>query len=148
MSVVVQQEHFSSGALLEQVQAASQGAGAVASFVGLVRDYHEAGAVTALFLEHYPGMTEKSLEALEVEARNRWPLAHVLIVHRFGLLQPAEPIVFVAVSSAHRQATFEACSYLMDQLKTRAPFWKKELDNQQGQWVESKESDVQAAQRW
>ena len=148
MSVSVQQEPFASGALLEQVQARSVGAGAVASFAGLVRDYHEGGSVSALFLEHYPGMTEKSLQALEVEARTRWPLQEVLIVHRYGLLQPAEPIVFVGVSSAHRKAAFEACSYLMDQLKTRAPFWKKEMDSAQGQWVESKDSDLEAARRW
>ena len=101
-----------------------------------------------LFLEHYPGMTERALAAIEAEARARWPLQDVLIVHRHGLLQASEPIVFVGVGSAHRQAAFEACAYLMDQLKTRAPFWKKEMGEQGGQWVDARASDAAAAQRW
>ena len=148
MSVQVQAPSFSAAQLLDQLQARCTGAGAVASFVGLVRDYGDAGEVRALFLEHYPGMTERALAAIEAEARARWPLQDVLIVHRHGLLQASEPIVFVGVGSAHRQAAFEACAYLMDQLKTRAPFWKKEMGEQGGQWVDSRASDAAAAQRW
>ena len=148
MSVQVQAQSFSAAQLLDQLQRRCAGAGAVASFVGLVRDYSDEGEVRALFLEHYPGMTEKSLAAIEAEALARWPLQDVLIVHRHGLLQAAEPIVFVGVGSAHRQAAFEARAYLMDQLKSRAPFWKKEMDGQGGQWVVARSSDQQAAHRW
>lgn len=119
-----------------------------ASFVGYVRDYNEAHAVRGLFLEHYPGMTEKALAAIEAEARARWPLFAVEIVHRVGQLLANQPIVFVGVSSAHRQAAFEACAFIMDYLKTRAPFWKKEHDGQTQQWVEARASDQHAAQRW
>lgn len=148
MSVQVQVHTFAAGQLLETLLERCVGAGAVASFVGQVRDHGDAGAVQALFLEHYPGMTEKALAAIEAEARARWPLQDVLIVHRHGLLQAAEPIVFVGVASAHRQAAFEACAYLMDQLKTRAPFWKKEMDEAGGQWVAARASDQEAARRW
>ena len=146
MSVQVQAPSFSAAQLLDQLQARCTGA--VASFVGLVRDYGDAGEVRALFLEHYPGMTERALAAIEAEARARWPLQDVLIVHRHGLLQASEPIVFVGVGSAHRQAAFEACAYLMDQLKTRAPFWKKEATADGGRWVDARDTDDSAAARW
>lgn len=148
MSVSVQTASFDSGALLDALHGQHAGVGAVVSFVGYVRDFNAAQTVQELFLEHYPGMTERALAAIEAEARARWPLQDVLIVHRHGLLQASEPIVFVGVGSAHRQAAFEACAYLMDQLKTRAPFWKKEMGEQGGQWVDARASDAAAAQRW
>ncbi len=148
MSIVVCSELFDGGELLNALHGRHQGVGAVVSFVGYVRDYNEAHAVHGLFLEHYPGMTEKALAAIETEARVRWPLFAVEIVHRVGLLLPSAPIVFVGVSSAHRQAAFEACAFIMDYLKTRAPFWKKEHNGITQQWVEARASDQHAAQRW
>lgn len=148
MSVQVQEQAFSPTQLLADQQLRCAGVGALVSFVGLVRDYGDSGEVHTLFLEHYPGMTEKALAAIEAQARARWDLQDVLIVHRYGLLLAAEPIVFVGVGSAHRQAAFEACAYLMDQLKTRAPFWKKEMGKQGGEWVVAKLSDQQAAKSW
>lgn len=144
MSVQVQEQAFSPAQLLADQQLRCAGVGALVSFVGLVRDYGDSGEVHTLFLEHYPGMTEKALAAIEAQARARWDLQDVLIVHRYGLLLAAEPIVFVGVGSAHRQAAFE----VMDQLKTRAPFWKKEMGKQGGEWVVAKLSDQQAAQSW
>jgi molybdopterin synthase catalytic subunit len=125
------------------------GIGAVASFVGYVR-CAEAGAppLVALTLEHYPGMTERQLAAIEAQARGRWPLIDVLVIHRHGRMLPGEPIVLVAVSSAHRQAAFEACQFLMDWLKTKAPFWKLEETSLGAQWVDAKASDDEAADRW
>jgi len=122
--------------------------GAVAMFVGLVRDFGDARGVDSIFLEHYPGMTEKALQRLVCEARQRWPLFAVRIVHRVGELGMGEQIVFVGVSSAHRDAAFAACEFLMDYLKTRAPFWKRETAGGQGRWVEQKASDVARGQRW
>jgi molybdopterin synthase catalytic subunit len=101
-----------------------------------------------MLLEHYPGMTEKALAKIEAEARERWPLLGVEILHRVGPLQPGEPIVFVGTTSAHRQAAFESCDFIMDYLKTRAPFWKKEGTAEGARWVEGRASDQQAAQRW
>ncbi|MDG9926807.1 MULTISPECIES: molybdenum cofactor biosynthesis protein MoaE [unclassified Pseudomonas] len=148
MAVSVQAPAFDPAGLLEALQRDSGGAGAVVVFVGLVRDFNHEGAVGELYLEHYPGMTEKALLAIEREAHARWSLLAVEIVHRFGPLAPAEPIVFVGVGSAHRQAAFEGCAYIMDQLKTRAPFWKKESHGQGGQWVEARPADQAAARRW
>lgn len=123
--------------------------GAVAMFVGLVRDFGDAASVQGMFLEHYPGMTEKALAALVAEARGRWPLFDVSIVHRVGALVPADQIVFVGVSSAHRDAAFAACEFLMDYLKTRAPFWKRETDaTGAARWVEQKAADVSREARW
>ena len=147
MSVRVQTAAFSSSELLESLQQRDATAGAALGFVGLVRDFNQSGQVTALLLEHYPGMTEKVLAQIEQEARERWPLLAVEIVHRFGRLAPSEPIVFVGVSSAHRDAAFQSAAYIMDQLKTRAPFWKKELDGDDGRWVEARAEDQQAAER-
>lgn len=148
MSVSVQVEPFASGALLDALHGQHPGVGAVVSFIGYVRDFNVEQAVHELFLEHYPGMTEKALLAIEQEARQRWPLLAVSIVHRVGHLLPSAPIVFVGVASAHRQAAFDACNFIMDYLKTRAPFWKKELGVQGAQWVAARDSDQQAAQRW
>jgi|SRR5579859_1446424 len=145
----VEEARFDVGAELGAFGAGDARMGAVASFVGYVR-----GAVAgtpplvALTLEHYPGMTERQLAAIEAEARARWPLIDTLVIHRYGRMLPGEPIVLVAVSSAHRQAAFEACQFLMDWLKTKAPFWKLEETASGAQWVEAKASDDTAADRW
>jgi molybdopterin synthase catalytic subunit len=122
--------------------------GAIVTFSGLVRDMHEDQQVTGLFLEHYPGMTEKSLHAIAEEAQARWPLLAVTIIHRIGELKAGDQIVFVGVSSAHRSAAFSACEFLMDYLKTRAPFWKKSIQASGEIWVDAKESDAVASERW
>ncbi|MBI3145625.1 MAG: molybdopterin synthase catalytic subunit MoaE [Pseudogulbenkiania sp.] len=128
---------------------ADPGVGAVVSFVGVVRRHGDGDDIAALELEHYPGMTEKSLAAIVAEARQRWPLSAVLIHHRVGRLALGEPIVLVVTTSAHRAAAFAACEFLMDYLKTRAPFWKKEIgDDGRSHWVEAKASDEGAAGRW
>ncbi|MBB6341459.1 molybdopterin synthase catalytic subunit [Pseudomonas fluvialis] len=148
MSIRIQVEAFDAGAELNALHAANLGIGAVVSFVGYVRDFNDGQAVAGMLLEHYPGMTEKALAKIEVEARERWPLLTVEIIHRVGVLEPGEPIVFVGTSSAHRQAAFDACAFIMDYLKTRAPFWKKERTPEGERWVEGRCSDQQAAQRW
>jgi molybdopterin synthase catalytic subunit len=122
--------------------------GAVVTFVGLMRDINAGARVSAMTLEHYPGMTEKALSTLAVEAAARWDLDDIRIVHRVGELEPQDPIVFVGVSSRHRTEAFRACEFLIDALKTRAPFWKKEQTAEGGRWVDARASDEQAAQRW
>lgn len=124
------------------------GVGAVVTFTGLVRNSSSLGEVTAIELEHYSGMTEASLGKIIDEAKQRWPLQGVTLIHRVGYLKAGEPIVLVAVASAHRSAAFEAASFIMDYLKTRAPFWKKEWVNGVAQWVEAKASDAAASDRW
>jgi len=141
----VQREDFDVGAELESLARGSHGIGGVVTFVGLVRD---SGGVAAMTLEHYPGMTEKQLAAIEAEARERWPLEEVLIVHRYGRLLPGERIVLVATASSHRQAAFEAAEFLVDWLKTKAPFWKLEETSEGAHWVEARASDDSAAARW
>ena len=130
------------------VHDANVGVGAVVSFVGYVRDFNDGREVAGMFLEHYPGMTEKALLKIVDEARQRWPLLKLEVIHRVGELEPGEPIVFVAAASAHRQAAFESCDFVMDYLKTRAPFWKKESTAQGPRWVEGRDSDHKAADRW
>lgn len=122
--------------------------GALVTFSGLVRDMHDGTPVEGLFLEHYPGMTQKSLQTIAEEAGERWPLQSLRIIHRIGTLHAGEQIVFVGVASAHRAAAFNACEFLMDYLKTRAPFWKKCIQPDREFWVEAKESDDAAARRW
>lgn len=122
--------------------------GAVVTFSGLVRDFNEQPDVLALTLEHYPGMTEQALEQIAAEAAERWPLQAVHVIHRVGRLTPGDPIVLVAVASAHRQAAFDGCSFVMDFLKTRAPFWKKENTRHGDYWVSARRSDDAAARRW
>ena len=122
--------------------------GAVVCFTGLVRDFNERPDVTALTLEHYPGMTEQALERIVLEASERWPLQDVRLIHRIGRLAPGDPIVLVAVASAHRRAAFEACDFIMDYLKTRAPFWKKEHTASGHYWVAERDTDKHAAKRW
>jgi molybdopterin synthase catalytic subunit len=144
----VQQEDFDPAAEVERLVAGNRAIGGVVTFLGLVRDLADARAIRAMTLEHYPGMTEKLLAEIEAEARGRWPLEASLIVHRYGRLEPGDRIVLVAVASAHRQAAFEACAFLVDWLKTRAPFWKLEETDAGAQWVAARASDDAAAGRW
>ncbi|MFS0828634.1 molybdopterin synthase catalytic subunit MoaE [Pseudomonas phoenicis] len=148
MAVCVQEGAFDPGQAVNAMHAANVGVGAVVSFVGYVRDFNDGRDVAGMFLEHYPGMTEKALAKIVAEAEQRWPLLKVEVLHRIGALAPGEPIVFVGVASAHRQAAFAACDFIMDYLKTRAPFWKKESTGEGPRWVEGKQSDQDAAQRW
>ncbi len=149
MAIRVQREDFDPGVELERFSSGKTNIGGVCLFVGLVRDQIASGAeVRAMTLEHYPGMTERQLEAIEAEARARWPLEDALVIHRYGRLEPGERIVLVAASSAHRDAAFEACRFLIDWLKTKAPFWKVEHTPDGDAWVDAKESDDQAAARW
>lgn len=148
MAIRVQAEQFDPGFEVNALHAANVGIGAVVSFVGYVRDFNEGREVSGMFLEHYPGMTEKALGKIVLEAEQRWPLLRLEVLHRVGALEPGEPIVFVGVASAHRQAAFEACDFVMDYLKTRAPFWKKENTSEGPKWVEGRASDKAAAGRW
>ncbi|MDH3593543.1 MAG: molybdenum cofactor biosynthesis protein MoaE [Rhodospirillales bacterium] len=144
----VQREDFDPGRELAALTAGNHKVGGLAVFVGLVRDMAGDETVGAMTLEHYPGMTEKMLERIEAEARARWPLEACLVIHRTGRLEPGERIVLVACASAHRQAAFEACGFLIDWLKTKAPFWKLEEGPAGAKWVEARESDDEAAARW
>lgn len=148
MSVQVQTADFDTGAELAALRAADPAAGALVSFVGLVRDLNAGQAVADLILEHYPGMTERSLATLEQTACARWPLGAVRIVHRVGPLRPQDQIVLVAVTSAHRGDAFAACEFIMDTLKTTAPFWKREVRSDGVHWVDARDSDAAAAARW
>lgn len=144
----VQTEAFDVGAIIAALGAGNPAVGAIASFVGLVRDVNDEAPVATMTLEHYPGMTEKALEAIVAEAQTRWDLIDVAVVHRVGALKPTDPIVLVAVASAHRGDAFQACEFIMDFLKTRAPFWKKEENSRGTRWVASRDSDGHAADRW
>ncbi len=148
VEIRVQSAVFAAGAELEAMHAAHTGIGAVASFVGYVRDFNDGKPVAGMTLEHYPGMTEKALAKIVTEAQQRWPLLGVRIVHRVGALLPGDPVVFVATASAHRGAAFASCEFIMDYLKTRAPFWKREDTPDGARWVDARDSDDQAAQRW
>jgi len=151
--VRVQTEDFNVGEELEHLRRDASGAwdtrvGAVASFIGTVRDMNAGSSVCGLTLEHYPGMTESSIEAIIDQAESRWPLYSVRVLHRVGPMLPADQIVFVGVSSAHREAALEACAFIMDYLKTQAPFWKKEATPEGHRWVDARVSDEQALQKW
>ena len=146
--IKVQRENFDVGAELATLYADRQNVGAVASFIGLVRDVAGPGELSAMTLEHYPGMTEKQLQQLEADALQRWPLDRVLIIHRYGRLLPGDQIVLCAAASAHREAAFAACAFLMDWLKTKAPFWKLEEVGGKTEWVEAKDADEEAAAKW
>ena len=148
MPVRIQKEDFDVSAEIARLREGNPKVGAVASFVGIVRDLNEGDAVASLTLEHYPGMTEKSVEKIVTEARDRWDIYDALVIHRVGVLKPLEQIVLVVVSSAHRGESFKACEFLMDYLKTRAPFWKKEQTPDGGRWVDARASDDAAAERW
>ncbi|MCG8507590.1 MAG: molybdenum cofactor biosynthesis protein MoaE [Rhodospirillales bacterium] len=144
----VQREDFDPGAELEKLGRSGADVGGICAFVGLVRDLSEGRAVSSMTLEHYPGMTEKELTRIEAEARERWPLKDVIVIHRYGQLDPGDRIVLVATASAHRQAAFDSCHFLIDWLKTRAPFWKSEESEDGAKWVDARESDTDAAERW
>jgi molybdopterin synthase catalytic subunit len=144
----VQAEDFDPGIEIEQLTAGRVDIGAVVSFIGLVRDMTDGAALRAMTLEHYPGMTERELARIEAEAAARWPLSASLIIHRHGRLEPGERIVLVVAASPHRAAAFEACWFLIDWLKTRAPFWKHEDGPEGTRWVEARHEDDAAAARW
>jgi len=146
--VRVQTSPFDIGAEIERLRAGRTDVGAVASFMGVMRDFNEGSGVRSMLLEHYPGMTERALEDIVAQAATRWPLIDTLVVHRVGELGPADPIVLVVTLSAHREAALSACAFIMDFLKTRAPFWKKERTSSGDRWVESRASDDAAADRW
>ncbi len=148
MPVRVQQEDFDAGAEIAAFRRADPAIGAIASFIGLVRDVNEGDAVAGMSLEHYPGMTEIALADIVAQARQRWDIIDALVIHRVGELKPLDQIVLVVVTSAHRGAAFAACEFIMDYLKTQAPFWKKEQTAQGPRWVEARAADDQAAQRW
>ena len=147
-SVRVQTEDFDVSAEMLTLRQRNPKIGAVASFVGVVRDLNDGDSVSTLTLEHYPGMTEKSLEAIVQQAKERWDIYDALIVHRVGTMRPLDQIVLVIVTSAHRGESFQACEFLMDYLKTRAPFWKKEVTPEGERWVDARSSDDVAAKRW
>jgi molybdopterin synthase catalytic subunit len=146
--IKVQTEPFDAGAELKRLKQARRDIGGVAMFVGTVRDLSHGRDVSAMTLEHYPGMTERALADIEAEAQRRWPLSASLIIHRYGRLEPGEDIVLVIAASAHRDAAFDACRFLIDWLKTKAPFWKLEEGNAGTHWVEAQDSDEAAAARW
>lgn len=147
-SVSVQEADFDVGAEIAELSAGRRDIGAVASFVGLVRDINDGSGVSAMTLEHYPGMTEKALDEIIAQARQRCSLLGVRVIHRIGRLEPADRIVFVGVASSHRGDAFAACEFIMDYLKTRAPFWKREETPEGARWVDARDSDDSAAARW
>jgi molybdopterin synthase catalytic subunit len=148
VTVRVQEADFDVGAELTALRAGDARVGALASFVGLVRDLNDGAGVAEMTLEHYPGMTEKALDAIVAEAKSRWDIYGVRVIHRVGSLRPCDQIVLVAVTSAHRGEAFAACEFIMDYLKTRAPFWKRETTPDGARWVDAREADDAAAARW
>ena len=146
--VTVQREDFDLGAEVAALRAHDAGIGAVASFIGTVRDRNDGLGVSAMELEHYPGMTETAIEAMIDEAQRRFDIRGARVIHRIGLLQPLDQIMMVAVTSAHRSQAFLACEFLMDYLKTQAPFWKKEQTPEGGRWVDARSGDDEAVARW
>ena len=148
MTVRVQTQDFDAGLELTQLRLARKDVGAVVSFVGQVRDFNDGDTVSQLSLEHYPGMTEKALAAIAAQAQSRWDIVDTLIIHRVGTLQPLDQIVLVVVSGAHRGEAFKACEFIMDALKTEAPFWKKEVTASGERWLDAKDSDDVARERW
>jgi len=148
MTVRVQTQDFDVGFEINHLRVSRPDVGAVVSFVGQVRDLNDGNTIATLTLEHYPSMTEKSLETIVSQAKSRWNIMDATIIHRVGTLQPLDQIVLVAVSSAHRNEAFSACEFMMDYLKTEAPFWKKEATAEGEQWLEAKETDETARKRW
>jgi molybdopterin synthase catalytic subunit len=148
VTIRVQEADFDVGAELAALRAGDTRIGALASFIGLVRDVSHGTGVSEMTLEHYPGMTENALAAIVDEAKSRWDLYGALVIHRVGRLQPCDQIVLVAVTSAHRGDAFAACEFIMDYLKTRAPFWKREATADGAHWVDARDSDDTAAARW
>jgi len=148
MTVRVQPEDFDCGAEISAIRRRDPRIGAIASFIGTVRDLNEGLGVATMTLEHYPGMTEKALASICEQARARWNLLETLVIHRVGTLRPTDQIVLVVAASAHRGEAFAACEFIMDYLKTEAPFWKKEATPQGERWVEARSADDEAAARW
>ncbi len=148
MTVRVQRDDFDLGTEMTTLSEGDRSIGGVCAFVGLVRDFSTDRPVRAMTLEHYPGMTERELERIEAEALSRWSLQRSLIIHRYGYLEPGDRIVLVATASAHRGDAFESCQFLIDWLKTRAPFWKREETGDGRRWVDARTSDTAAANRW
>ncbi|HLO62482.1 MAG TPA: molybdopterin synthase catalytic subunit MoaE [Azonexus sp.] len=148
MTIRVQEADFDIGAELAALRAGDARVGALASFLGLVRDLNDGASISEMTLEHYPGMTEKALEGIVAEAKGRWDIYDALVIHRVGPLKPCDQIVLVGVTSAHRGEAFAACEFIMDFLKTRAPFWKKEVTPDGGRWVDARDADDSAAARW
>ena len=148
MSVSIQEGDFDLAAELAALRCSSSKAGAMVSFVGLVRDFSSDGKIENIFLEHYPGMTEKALHKIILEATSRWNLLGVRVIHRVGALRPNDQIVLVATATLHRSEAFAGCEFIIDYLKTAAPFWKKEQTGQGAKWLETRESDVQRMEHW
>jgi molybdopterin synthase catalytic subunit len=148
MAVRVQQADFDISAEIAALRKNNPKIGAIASFIGVVRDLNDGASVAEMTLEHYPGMTEKSVEEIITQARGRWQVMDALVIHRIGTLKPLDQIVLVVVSSAHRGDAFAACEFIMDYLKTRAPFWKKEQTGKGARWVDARAADDTAAERW
>jgi molybdopterin synthase catalytic subunit len=148
MTVRVQSADFDVGAEIAALRKGDPRVGGVASFIGVVRDLNDGNSVSEMTLEHYPGMTEAALEKIVAEAKARWDIYEALVIHRVGRLQPTDQIVLVVVTSAHRGEAFQSCEFLMDYLKTKAPFWKKEQTAEGGRWVDARGSDDSAAARW
>jgi molybdopterin synthase catalytic subunit len=148
MKIAVQTSAFDLAAEVAALHQANPKVGAVASFLGLVRDVNDGSGVAGMTLEHYPGMTEKALARIVEDARGRWDVLDACVIHRVGPLNPTDPIVLVAVASSHRCDAFAACEFIMDYLKTQAPFWKKETTAEGERWVDARESDDHAAARW
>jgi molybdopterin synthase catalytic subunit len=148
MAVKVQTEDFDLTTEIAQLRANTPKVGAIVNFVGVVRDLNEGEQIAEMTLEHYPGMTEKALEDIIAEARSRWDLFDALVIHRVGPLKPLDQIVLVAVTSAHRGEAFAACEFIIDYLKTQAPFWKKEQTPQGSRWVDARVTDDEAMKKW
>lgn len=148
MKIAVQCEDFDVNVELARMRESRHDLGALVSFVGLVRDVNDGESVSRLTLEHYPGMTEKALQAIVAEATSRWAVLDATVIHRVGSLQASEQIVLVAVASAHRDQAFKACEFIMDYLKTQAPFWKKEQTVSGERWLDDRASDHEAQKRW
>jgi molybdopterin synthase catalytic subunit len=148
MTVRITEDDFDAGREIAALRGSDRRVGAVASFIGTVRDVNDEAQVLAMTLEHYPGMTEKALSAIVEEARGRFDILDALVIHRVGELKPTDQIVLVAITSAHRGEAFDACRFIMDYLKTRAPFWKREQTPAGARWVDARASDDEAAARW
>lgn len=148
MTIRVQAEDFDLSAELAKLRSDDPKTGAIVSFLGVVRDFNEGTGVAEMELEHYPGMTEKALQDIVQQAKARWPISKALVIHRVGPLKPLDQIVLVAVSSAHRGEAFAACEFIIDYLKTQAPFWKKEQTPQGARWVDARVTDDQALAKW
>jgi molybdopterin synthase catalytic subunit len=148
MPVRIQHQDFDAGAEIARLRGGDPRIGAVASFVGVARDRNDGRAVATMTLEHYPGMTERAIEAIVAQAKARWQVFEILVIHRIGMLKPLDQIVLVVVTSSHRGDAFAACEFVMDYLKTEAPFWKKEVTPEGDRWVDARESDEAAKRRW